>query len=350
MAEKFAFESGKISIAFGLGYGLGDSVAAKKVFDALIEIEPNCAIDIFCKEPRHLDFAEAFYGDSKNLNRILSHEEFYEKNIRKYSLSVWVVGTHCIMFDGADIEQLKKSPALLNTALKIQEYNNRMVKDFKPLGYAVPLRNVCISRILHKNFFWFLSCGGVLPIYDEQVKINLSSAYKHDFDKLKLGSYITIYSNIHRQATRLKSKTWPMKYLVEYVDLLKKNFPALEVVQVGGKNDAAIANVDRKFLSDDLELTKYILANSLLHVGCEGGLIHLATALRTKCLVFFGSSDWHYFAYDANINIASSVCEPCMYIAGDYGCVLEAKEPPCMLDITPQDAFDATGDWLNSLA
>ncbi len=151
--KKFAFESGKISIAFGLGYGLGDSVVAKKIFDLLIEIEPSCVVDIFCKEPRHLDFAKAFFGFSKNLNRILNHEKFYEQNVAKYALAVWVVGTHCIMFDGANIEQLKKSPALLNMALQVQEYNDRMVKDFKPLGFSVPLRNVCISRILHKNFF-----------------------------------------------------------------------------------------------------------------------------------------------------------------------------------------------------
>ena len=252
------------------------------------------------------------------------------------------------MFDGANVEHLKKSPALLNMALQIQDYNNRMVKDFKPLGFSVPLRNVCISRILNKNFFWFLSCGGVLPIHDEHVKINLSPAYQRDFKKLKLGKYITIYSNINRQATRLKSKTWPMKYLVEYVALVKENFPDIQIVQCGGQEEIKIKNADRYFLGVDLELTKYILANSLLHVGCEGGLIHLATALETTCLVFFGSSDWHYFSYERNINIASSVCEPCMYIAVDYGCVLEAKEPPCMLDITPQDAFKATLDWLKN--
>ncbi|MBO4779528.1 MAG: hypothetical protein J5497_02705 [Selenomonadaceae bacterium] len=346
--KKFAFESGKISIAFGLGYGLGDSVVAKKIFDSLVEIEPSCVFDIFCKEPRHFDFAKAFYGFSKNLNRILSHEKFYEQNITKYSLAVWVVGTHCIMFDGANIEQLKKSPALLNMALQVQEYNNRMVKDFKPLGFSVPLRNVCISRILHKNFFWFLSCGGILPIHDEQVEIPLSPDYQHDFNRLKLDKYITIYSNIHRQATRRKSKSWSMKYLVEYVAAVKKNFPALKVIQVGGRDELEIPNVDEKFLGVDLELTKYILANSLLNVGCEGGLIHLATALKTTCLVFFGSSDWHYFAYERNINIASSICEPCMYIAGDYGCVLEAEEPPCMLDITPQEALIATSDYLKN--
>lgn len=351
MSEKFAFETGKVSIAFGLRYGLGDSVVAKKIFDVLAAIEPNCAIDIFYKEDRHRIFAEAFYGGSKNLNRILSCEKFYERHVAEYDLAVWVVGTHCIVFDGANVERLQKtSPKLLQTALQIHRYNAENVSEIKPLGFSVPLRNVFISRIIHKNFFWFLSCGGALPIHDEHVDIKLSPKHKRDFDKLKLGNYITIYSNIHRDAIHPKPKTWPMKYLVEYVALVKKFFPQLEVVQVGGDTEAEISNVDRKFLSCDLELTKYILANSLLHVGCEGGLIHLATALGAKCLVFFGASDWHYFSYENNINVASSVCEPCMYVLKTYGCVLGEENPPCMLDITPQEAFDVTKEYLTSLA
>lgn len=79
MAEKFfAFVVAKVSIDFGLRYALGDSVVARKVFDALTEIEPNCKADIFYMEERHRIFAEAFFSGSKNLNRILSREKFYK--------------------------------------------------------------------------------------------------------------------------------------------------------------------------------------------------------------------------------------------------------------------------------
>lgn len=358
--KKFAFEVGKVSIAFGLRYGLGDSVVARKVFDAIIAIEPACAVDIFYKENHHRAFAEAFYGDSNNLNRILSHADFYERHVSKYDLALWVVGTHCVILDGANVEHLQAvSPKLLQTALAIQSWNQQNVLNQGSLGTSVPLRNVAISRVLHKNCFWFLSCGGALPIYDDKVNLPLMPEIKPKLDALKLGKYITVYSNTHRLANttiysnadghaiiKPKAKAWSMKYLVEYVALVKKFFPALEVVQVGGSDEAIIENCDRKFLGCDLELTKYILAKSLLHVGCEGGLIHLATALGTKCLVLFGQSDWHYFSYDQNINIASEVCSPCMYISEDFGCLLGENEPPCMLNITPNEVFDATSEYL----
>ena len=353
MAERnFAFESDKASIAFCSITGLGDSVVARKVFDAIIDIEPNCVIDIFYTKNPQRAFTEAFYGDSKNLNKILSHAEFYEQNVNKYDLALWVVGTHCIIFDVVNEERLKIiSPKLLQAALAIQNWNKQNVLNLIAIGSALPLRNVAISRVLHKNCFWFLSCGGALPIYDDKVNIPLANKFKPQFDALKLGKYITIYSNIARgNNVKLKAKAWSMKYLVEYVALVKKKFPYLEVVQVGGSSEAIIENADRKFLGCDLELTKYILAKSLLHVGCEGGLIHLATALGTTCLVFFGQSDWHYFSYDRNINLAAEVCEPCMYILEDFSCLRGEEEPPCMLNITPTEAFELTCDYLKNKA
>ncbi len=48
MAEKkFAFESGEVSVAFTLDSGLGEAIIARKVFDAIIELAPNCRVDIF---------------------------------------------------------------------------------------------------------------------------------------------------------------------------------------------------------------------------------------------------------------------------------------------------------------
>ena len=70
----------------------------------------------------------------------------------------------------------------------------------------------------------------------------------------------------------------------------------LEVVQVGGGYDREIKNADKKFLRCDLELTKHILANSLLHVGCEGGLIHLASALGNARLFGKALHVEHYAA------------------------------------------------------
>ena len=99
-----------------------------------------------------------------------------------------------------------------------------------------------------------------------------------------------------------------------------------------------------------MELTKYILKNSLLHVDIEGGPVHLASQLGTKCVVLFGAIEVDFLKYTQNINIVSEVCSPC-YFAWDTDsqCLLGGKEPLCMLSITPQKVFDVTYRYLRSL-
>ena len=351
MAEKFAFESGEVSVAFYPIGGLGDSVVARKVFDAITELAPACRVDIFCTSESHKNFARAFYGDSPNLNLILNNVTRYEQILTNYDLELWILGTHAVHCKYVNIRRLQNSaPALLETLLKVNDYNKENLYDFSQIwGIVLPLRNMTMSRSLNKNFLYFLSGGGVLNICKEGTWLKVAPEYQAAFDALKLGNYITIYANISRYESRLKAKVWSMRYIVEYVDAVKKIFPAIKIVQVGGSDEVEIPNVDENFSGRDLELTKHILANSLLQVGCEGGLIHLATALGTKCLVFFGMNDWHYFAYAQNINLVSEVCSPCMYVTKDFRCIRGESEPPCMLDVTPQLAVDETCAYLESL-
>ncbi|MBR7025473.1 MAG: hypothetical protein IKI08_05640 [Selenomonadaceae bacterium] len=293
MAEKkFAFESEEVSIATYLYAGLGDAVIAKKVFDAIVELAPNCLIDIFYLKENHRAFANAFFRQSKNFNLTADYQKFYPTLVKKYDLAIYLHGSHAVLLDWANVQRLKTAaPALWQAVIKIDEYNKQ---NFYKVGSSmvVNLRNIVMAQVLHRNCYYFLSCGGALPIRDDKVNIPLASEVKPQFNALKLDKYITIYTDIGEyEKERPKVKAWPMRCLREYVARMKKRLPQIEIVQCGGNDDVKIENVDRCFLGADLELTKYILANSLLHVGCEGGLIHLATALETKCLVLFGYTD-----------------------------------------------------------
>ena len=353
MDKKFAFESEEVSIAFYTLAGLGDAVIARKVFDAIIELAPDCVIDFYCVSPAHFSFAKAFYGDSKNLNRLINQEE-YLANKEKYDLALYVGGCHVILFDWSNAQRLQAmAPKLWECLVKIDIYNRQNVHAIGDWRLAVALRNMISARILNKDCYSFLSYDGALPIHDDKIKLSFATEYKLSFERLKLGNYITLYTDIaEKNKFNPKVKTWPVKYFVEYVARMKKYLPQIEIVQCGGGDDVKIDNADRHFMGVDLELTKYILANSLLHVGCEGGLIHLATQLGTKCLTLFGPTDVHYYGYDRNINVVSEVCSPCMFLQGDGNlrtCMRGNKEPPCMLSITPRQVFEITRNYLNRL-
>ena len=350
--KKFAFESDELSVVFYSVAGMGDAIIARKVFEAIVELAPNCVADFFYISEAHKTFAKAFYGDIKNLNRLLNAQE-YSENFKKYDLALCVGGCHVLIFDWANQQRIQAmAPKLFESLNKVDEYNKQNVFPIGPWKSSVAFRNMISAQILHKNCYYFLSCGGALPIRDDIFNIPLAPEYKSKFEELKLDKYITIYTDIAEHEKNFpKVKTWSLRYFTEYVARMKKRFPHVEIIQVEGADAVKVANADRHYLGVDLELTKYILANSLLHVGGEGGLIHLATFLGTKCLVLFGSNSCDYTGYTQNINLISEVCRPCMYIVPNFQvCMRGNREPPCMLNHTPQTVCEVTCNYLKNKA
>lgn len=348
--KNFAFESEDVSISFHVVGLMGDWIMARKVFDAIVELVPDCVVDCVCLNENNKTFAKAFYSDCKNINRLVNVQE-YANNMQKYDLALYVGGCHAIFFEWINPERLQAmAPDFLQRLGKINQFNQMYVHNMGPWKLTVAFRNMISAKILSKNCFRFLSYNGALPIHDDKIKIPLAPEYKAEFDKLKLDKYITIYTDLTQsERDRPKVKAWPVRCFTEYIARMRKRFPEVEIVQVG-KNDVEVENADRHFLDVDLELTKYILANSLLHVGGEGGLVHLATALGTKCLVLFGSNSCDYTGYARNINLISEVCSPCMYIVPDFQvCMRGNKEPPCMLYHTPQHVCEVTCNYLKRL-
>lgn len=350
--KKFAFESDELSVVFYSVAGMGDAIIARKVFEAIVELAPNCVADFFYISEAHKTFAKAFYGDIKNLNRLLNAQE-YSENFKKYDLALCVGGCHVIIFDWANQQRIQAmAPKLFEGLNKVDAYNKQNVFPIGPWKSSVAFRNMISAQILHKNCYYFLSCGGALPIRDDIFNIPLAPEYKSKFEELKLDKYITIYTDIAEHEKNFpKVKTWSLRYFTEYVARMKKRFPHVEIIQVEGADAVKVANADRHYLGVDLELTKHILANSLLHVGGEGGLIHLATFLGTKCLVLFGSNSCDYTGYTQNINLISEVCQPCMYIVPNFQvCMRGNREPPCMLNHTPQTVCEVTCNYLKNKA
>ena len=181
------------------------------------------------------DFVKAFYGDIKNLNLTLNLGEQYANIKKNYDLALYNFGLRTIILDWANTQSLQiKSPALFQSVVKIDEYNKHNFHEIGSLN-AVSLRNAAIARILGKNFHWFLSCDGALPIHDDKINIPLSPEYKSKFDAIKLDKYITIYSDINKfSKEHPKVKTWLLRSWHEYISLLKCQMPQIEVVQCGG--------------------------------------------------------------------------------------------------------------------
>ena len=190
-----------------------------------------------------------------------------------------------------------------------------------------------------------LRMGKAFTVSDLKVKIPMDLSYYEKFCKLDMFNkrYITInFGTDKMRIGKTQLKLWPKKYFEILVKTIKDRFEDIQIVQLGEKNADKIEGVDTYILGESIELTKWILKHSSCHIDCEGGLVHLATQLETICVVIFGPTPIHMYAYPQNINLVSKNCKNCMGLHEDwaYKCYRNYEIPQCMYDIVPEQVFN----------
>ena len=339
-----SFERSEIPIAliFRTGSGLGDAVIALKLLEALLILAPNALVDIFVQDALQKEYAEVFYTGAPGLGSIQPMEAYFFYR-ESYVLSI--KRDRIVDIDYLDEEALRfRCPALLDAMLKVQADN----KLYFRYDTALNARNYTLSHILGTNCYTCLG-GGALPIKDNKVSISLWPDYEAKFQKLGLKCFVTFNCGSGGiMPGRRQIKEWPSDYMERYLEIVKEHFPNLEIIQLGSKKMKPLPQADRHYLGSELKLVEHILANSLMHIDIEGGLVHLATQLGTKCAVVFGPTDPAHFAYETNINLFSDTCVPCFGVRLDaYHCLRGQDErPPCMCAVKPEYVWERTREWL----
>ena len=164
-----------------------------------------------------------------------------------------------------------------------------------------------------------------------------------DFDKTKLldgEKYITIHNgaDVARQ-----TKCWLTEYWVEVVKFLRER--EYKVVQLGQIHEPKVDGVLDMRGRTSLKEASALITKAQFHIGNEGGLIHLAKAVKTRAIVLYGPTPMVTFAYDGNIGIETPVkCRGCWWRTQDWwrACPERFSLPvPCMKEITPAMVTEA---------
>ncbi len=328
-----------ISIAMRLGSGFGDCIIVKRFFAELIKLFPTAKIDIYA--PNVSKFIESIYSDEENVNNIIDDTNLYRTFYMKYDIAFDLVTIFNIDFFNE--KSLKFSPS----SKKIIKDSIQKCLEYRLTTFPAPNRYVHFGRMIFAglNCYTAYNYFGLVNIEDKYVKIPLHKEWEALFRELSLGKYITI--NYGNGAGQNISKQWPYEYFCELINLLKLEYPYLQIIQVGSGECKQVKNVDRYFLGENLELVKFILKESILHIDIEGGLVHLATQLKTKCAVMFGPTPFEYYGYRENINFIPSNCTGCLALYDNvYRCARGLKKPACMYSITPQIVVDKLKKYL----
>jgi len=289
---------------------------------------------------------------------------------KRPALAEWVFrqipGLSSVLHTSSDIPWLRGQYALFVDAigyLAIRHVNERRLCSFDHPGLTELRRRVKTQQApLQKLIHHHPNLDGYLGHY-----VATKGFKRHDFlhhmagiaysgDTLSLPTdedalqtfgltgkrYITV-SNGYDDATEVEpgqvvTKVYP--FHAEVMARLKKTYPDLTVVQIGAHTSTPIDAADVSLIGKtSLAQVASLLQHALFHVDNEGGLVHLARAVGTRCCVVFGPTLVGYFGYNANLNIAPRECGGCWWMEGRWmtRCVKGASQPPCMYTQSPLD-------------
>ena len=338
--KSFAFEKECLAIALKYGPGLGDCIVKKKLFEEFVNASPHCLIDIYA--PTAGDYIKSIYGKHPNLNLVIDDGgAMYAQNANRYAFAMQVF--FVLHIDYINLHKIENWSAALAVKIKLlkQRCEEYKLTPFPPSQNKLHFERM---RYIGANYFTSFSYRDVFDIKDTIISIPMVKEIEETFLQLGLGRYITInYGNGSAvQQTATVAKQWPLKYFNDFVKLFKEEYPYIDVVQLGTGNAFKVTSVDHYILGESLELSKYVLKNALFHLDIEGGLVHLATQLGTKCIVLFGPTPADFFGYKQNMNIVSEKCSGCYCLYDDINqCARNLKEPECMYSITPDIVMKA---------
>lgn len=147
-------------------------------------------------------------------------------------------------------------------------------------------------------------------------------------------------------------KRWPPVFFSELAEKLKKKYGISGVILLGSAGEQEIA---QNFLKDiqepvlnlcgkiSLVLSAALIRKSRLFLGNDGGLMHLAHALKRPVVALFGPVDpIVYGPFPLRSNAAAVVkedlsCRPC-YFKFRYNSACEHRK--CLRELTPDEVLD----------
>ena len=328
----------RLRVAFFLPGGLGDCLRARKPILAMLRFLEDipCEIMIY---GNHAEFLQLAYEDL-NLPVVEADEEHYREEAVAYDMALYVG-----YFWGVDSFHEER---FVELAPNLLEHLHKFCNCIREYGLD-PAR-------VTDNGLHYARCR--LRGMDAYTAFNMSGIFDMD-DKLpylprpamKSGCpnipYITL--NVGWGVSGMpSSKLWPLMRWETLVKFLKREYPNFKVIQLGDAEAPRLKSVDEWYLGSPFDEVKRLLSYAQIHLDTEGGLVHLATHLGTKCVVLFGPTPVYYFGYHENDNILAGSCHDCCQIESAYWvCCRRMTGPPCMEAISVELVMEHIRNNLN---
>lgn len=334
----------ELKIAIKPQGGMGDYIACLKVYQEIVKLAPEAQMYVLTE---HDNYPASVFYKQENLLEIRKIDQEWN-GYSEFDLVLDVMLEPVILY--VIYERIEKySLSLLDAIKKLEEYqrqNHIGIHFYQYEGKILMDR----AELLGLTRYSLFDISGAFGISDWHVRLNIDDAYYERFQELGLSSKYVTY-NLGANDSFLPgigmTKIWPYEYHLELNSLFKKKYPEIELVQIGGRNMRKVPGADRYILGESLEIAKIILKNAICHFDCEGGLVHMASQLGTKCFVVFGPTPAWFHGYPENENILPHICGGCQGLTECSGFYCyKYNRPECMYSIKPAEVIDRIGKYL----
>ncbi|MHB8258936.1 MAG: glycosyltransferase family 9 protein [Bacteroidia bacterium] len=207
-----------------------------------------------------------------------------------------------------------------------------------------------------------------LNLLDSNTKVSLPDFYINFNDKKgRLFSYPYIVVQISAGNNKIAYKNWPIIYWISFLKMILEQNPETNFVLLGDKNEIELADkikvefidnvhslVGETILSDAMR----VLYHAELFIGLDGGLMHMAVALKKPTFTIWGPSSIILYGYEKFSPIHKCVslnlsCNPCSaWINVNHTKTISPEKCPdhaCLQQLMPQVVFNQLKHYVNSL-
>lgn len=337
-------DSQKLKIAIKPQGGMGDYIACLKVYQEIVKLAPEARITVLTE---HDNYPESIFYKQDNLHEIRKIDQEWSY-WSEFDLVLDVMLEPVILYVNYERIERYRRP-LFDAIKKLEEYQRQNHIDIHFYQYE---GRILMDRaeLLGLTRYSLFDISGAFGISDWHVRLNINDAYYERFHILGVSSKYVTY-NFGANDSFLPgvsmTKLWPYEYHCEFNQLFKEKYPDIELIQIGGKNMKKVPGADRYIFGESLETVKIILKNAICHFDCEGGLVHMASQIGTKCFVVFGPTPAWFHGYPMNENILPHICGGCQGLTECSGFYCyKYDRPECMYSIKPDEVIEKIGRYL----
>ena len=330
--KKVQVDSPSLRIGITEVAGLGDTIitfalarAVKRAYPlSFVELNIGQFRDLFAKDMHHVDSVRQIFH---------SNEEAMDRFSRDYDIYMNCLCTPKIILS-------EKASEILGSFTS--HFYEGYWKFLETVGLSMRYHCIGISG-LHITDFAAKMFGVPLEELDHRLSWrfdDLNNKLRKRLESLK--PYLTVNNSAGDGQT---VKVWEPERWEQVITFAKNN--GFNVVHVGKSGEVKLPQAESMLGQLRIDELADVLNGATLHMGPEGGLVHLARAVGTRSLVLFGPTDERVFGYPENININTHTCPPCWWEASDWtNRCIRGQGKVCMKAITPEMVIEALGGEL----